>query len=207
MRCQRRYTYPFVLCLLLQAVVVAQTVNPLNIRSFKADAINSNLVQLNWTVSCHAADSVQVVVERSADGVFYQTLFTMIAIADSACQYTDKLPLSDSGYYRLVCRNMVEKPVYSAVQKIKLFSRPKIEINIMPNPVFNNASLIINNEETGDIVCTLYDLSGKNIRTYQFKKTGQYAQHILDMYSVPKGDYILTIRGTTINESKRILKQ
>jgi hypothetical protein len=77
----------------------------------------------------------------------------------------------------------------------------------MPNTVFNNASLIINNEETGDISCTLYDLNGKFIRSYQFKKTTRYVQHILDMYSIPKGDYILSVRGNTINESKRILKQ
>ena len=56
----------------------------------------------------------------------------------------------------------------------------------MPNPVFNNASIIIQTEETGDINCMLYDLSGKTIRTYQFKKTAYYAQHILDMYMFPK---------------------
>jgi hypothetical protein len=186
---------------------MAQSVSSFNIRSFKADAVNKNLVQLNWIVSCTTTDSAQLVVERSGDGISFQPLYTMSAITDSACQYVDKLPLFDSGYYRLVCKNGSTQPVYSAVQKIKILSRAKVEISIMPNPVFNNASVIINNEETGDIICTLYDLSGKNIRTYQFKKTGQYAQHILDMYSVPRGDYILTIRGNTINESKRILKQ
>ena len=59
----------------------------------------------------------------------------------------------------------------------------------------------------GDIICTLYDLSGKYIRGYQFKKTTRYLQHILDMYSIPRGNYILSIRGNAINEFKRILKQ
>ena len=77
----------------------------------------------------------------------------------------------------------------------------------MPNAVFNNATLIINDEGLGEISCTLYDMTGKSIRSYQLRKTTGYLQQILDMYSVPKGEYILSIRGSSINESKRILKQ
>ena len=77
----------------------------------------------------------------------------------------------------------------------------------MPTPVFNNAALIINDESTGDISCILYDMTGKKIRTYQIRKTTIYLQQILDMYSVPKGEYVLSIQSASWQESKRILKQ
>jgi hypothetical protein len=121
MRSQHRYTYPLVLCLLLQAATMAQSVSSFNIRSFKADAVNKNLVQLNWIVSCTTTDSAQLVVERSGDGISFQPLYTMSAITDSACQYVDKLPLFDSGYYRLVCKNGSTQPVYSTFARNNIF--------------------------------------------------------------------------------------
>ncbi|MBN8789922.1 MAG: T9SS type A sorting domain-containing protein [Terrimonas sp.] len=201
---------PGVLCLLFSLNLNAQDTSSGLIRFFKIEkATNKNAIHLNWAIAAKNNDSVHVVIERSVDGRKFQLLEMMppyFAGMDSNYNYTDNLPLSDSSFYRISCTTNGQSSSY-AVQKANFFSRPKIEISVMPNPVFNNASIIIQTEETGDINCMLYDLSGKTIRTYQFKKTAYYAQHILDMYNVPKGEYILNIRGTVINESKRILKQ
>ncbi|MCC6286842.1 MAG: T9SS type A sorting domain-containing protein [Chitinophagaceae bacterium] len=199
-----------VLCFLFSVKIDAQDTSAGLIRFFKIEkATNKNAVNLNWTIAAKNNDSVHVTIERSADGKKFQLLEMMpscFAGMDSNYNYTDELPLSDSSIYRITCKTNGQASGY-AVQKVNFFSRPKIEISVMPNPVFNNASIIIQTEETGDINCLLYDLNGKTIRTYQFKKTAYYAQHILDMYNVPQGEYILNVRGTVINESKRILKQ
>ncbi|MFT3703194.1 MAG: T9SS type A sorting domain-containing protein [Agriterribacter sp.] len=207
-RCTSLFALWCTICILTCAGAIAQPTVQTGILSFKAELSTRKLVQLNWVISCNRQDSTRMIIERSADGLSFQQLHAISFIADTPYQFIDELPLQDSGYYRLVCVTAGSEPVYSPVQKIKMLPASKVEISIMPNPVFNNASIIINNnEEVGDISCILYDLTGKSIRTYLFKKTGAYVQHILDMYSVPKGDYILTVRGNTINESKRILKQ
>lgn len=198
------------LCILLNLTTLAQDSSSGLIQFFKIEKSTSkNAVSLNWALSAKDNDSTYVTIERSADGKKFQLLEMMppfFAGMDSIYNYTDDLPLSDSSFYRITCKTNGQFSGH-AVQKANFFSKPRVDINIMPNPVFNNASIIIQTEEVGDINCVLFDLSGKTIRTYQLKKTTPYLQHILDMYNVPKGEYILGIRGATINESKRILKQ
>mgnify|MGYP003489558910 FL=1 len=115
--------------------------------------------------------------------------------------------LTDSVFYRVAGLSRKGEDSVSGVSEIQFPRKSKTEVIIMPNPVFNNAALIINDEGLGDISCILYDMTGKSIRTYRLRKTTVYLQQILDMYSVPKGEYILSIRSAFVNESKRILKQ
>lgn len=200
---------PAVACLLVHTVARAQDSAFINIDAFTANLTNSTVL-LRWQASGSIPDSVNFIVERSVDGLAFKPVHTFSVrelLPGSNYEFSEQLPLSDSSCYRLACTNDLGQTVFSGVQSVRYPRQIKTEISIMPNPVFNNASLIINNEETGDISCTLYDLNGKFIRSYQFKKTTRYVQHILDMYSIPKGDYILSVRGNTINESKRILKQ
>jgi hypothetical protein len=194
---------------LAHTIARAQDSAFINIDAFSANLTNST-VQLRWQASGSISDSVNFIVERSVDGLAFKPVHTFSVrelLPGNNYEFSEQLPLSDSSCYRLACTNDLGQTVFSGVQSVRYPRQARAEISIMPNPVFNNASLIINNEETGDISCTLYDLNGKYIRSYQFKKTTRYVQHILDMYSIPKGDYILSVRGNTINESKRILKQ
>lgn len=199
-----------VLCILLNLRICAQDNTSGLIRYLKIEkATHKNAVNLNWAIAANSTDSMHMLIERSADGKRFQLLETMPLLPagmDTSYSYTDELPLYDSSFYRVSYKTGTQYLGY-AVQKTNFFARPKTDISIMPNPVFNNASIIIQAEELGDINCVLLDMGGKTIRTYQFKKSSPYVQHILDMYNVPKGEYILSIRGATINEAKRILKQ
>lgn len=169
----------------------------------------NSVVQLNWSAGL-SADSIDFTIERSRDARLFEVVSTLKLsrkTVDSSYFFTDHFPYADSGFYRVSWLKHDNSQVYTEVSGVQQPVRQKVEFNIMPNPVFNNATLIIYHEEIGDLTCTLYDLSGKSIRSYQLKKTTPYMQHILDMYTVPKGSYILNIRGATINESKRVLKQ
>lgn len=170
--------------------------------------INS-AVQLNWMTGI-LHDSIDFVIERSKNAQSFEVLSTLKLSRktnDSSYFFTDHFPPADSSFYRVSWTDQDKNQVFTQVSGVQFPVQPKTEFNIMPNPVFNNATLIIYHEELGELSCTLYDLTGKTIRSYQLKKTAPYMQHILDMYTVPKGSYILNIRGVTINESKRILKQ
>lgn len=169
----------------------------------------NSVVQLNWSAGL-SADSIDFTIERSRDARLFEVVSTLKLsrkTVDSSYFFTDHFPYADSGFYRVSWLKHDNSQAYTEVSGVQQPVRQKVEFNIMPNPVFNNATLIIYHEEIGDLTCTLYDLSGKSIRSYQLKKTTPYMQHILDMYTVPKGSYILNIRGATINESKRVLKQ
>lgn len=202
---------PGMLCLLAGIAAIAQTARPtLHFSSFDAAVFNKNAVQLKWEMAGETSDNVHFIVERSVDGVIFQPLHKAVLLTEPAAgyyQYTDHFALTDSAFYRVAGVNENGEASFSEVRKIQFPRKSKAEVVIMPNPVFNNATLIINDEGLGEISCVLYDITGKNIRSYQLRKTTTYLQQILDMYSVPKGEYILSIRGSSINESKRILKQ
>lgn len=176
----------------------------------KASASNAS-AQLQWSLlNNNITDSIRFVIERSRDGIKFQniaSLFFSPQLAQNGFVYTDNNSLADSAFYRIALMQSEVPSIISETLKISWPVRPKIEVTIMPNPVFNNASLILNYEETGDVQCTLFDHSGKTIRSYQVKKNTAYSQHILEMYNIPRGEYILNIRGNSVNESKRLLKQ
>lgn len=176
----------------------------------KAAASNAS-AQLQWSLlNNNVEDSVGFVIERSRDGINFQNIAFLLfssQLAENNFAYTDNNSFADSAFYRITLQRNNNSAVVSELNKVSWAARPKIEVNILPNPVFNNASLILNYEETGDILCTLFDHSGKTIRSYQVKKATAYSQHILEMYNIPRGEYILNIRGNSVNESKRILKQ
>lgn len=167
--------------------------------------------QLQWSIEHQneIPDSLAFIIERSADGKIFNTIASpQFAILNGkAFTYTDIYNDTDSVYYRITLQARNFGSIVSELKKVQMQAKPKIEINVMPNPVFNNASLILNWEETGDLNCTLFDMTGKAMRTYQLKKLTAYSQHILEMYNIPKGEYILNIRGGSINESRRVLKQ
>lgn len=201
---------PGIVCLLAHFTGLSQ-ISPIAIQfsSFEAELLNKNAVQLKWGFMQREEGNIHFIIERSADGIAFQSLYKTepsLGANQTDYQYTDHVFIKDSVFYRIA--GVADgKEIFSSVRKIYLPRRSKTEVVIMPNPVFNNASLIINDEGLGEISCILYDMTGKNIRSYQIKKTTVYMQQILDMYSVPKGEYILSIRGAMINEAKRILKQ
>ena len=199
------------LCLLLSHAGLTQAnLGDSLFLSFRANLSDNNIVQLHWEFASADKKQVQFTVERSTDGVVFQPLnnggFPAMQTG-IAYQYSDPIFLRDSAFYRITGVKADGKATYSEIRKVQRMANSKTEIVIMPNPVFNNASLIINAEGLGEISCILYDMTGKSIRSYLLKKTTVYLQQILDMYSIPKGEYILSIRGNMINESKRILKQ
>ena len=202
---------PAMLCLLARTAAIAQTARPaIHFSSFEAGIFNKNAVQLKWEIAGETSDSMHFIVERSVDGIIFQPLHRAILLTEPGAgyyQYTDHFALTDSAFYRVAGFNENGAAGFSETRKIQFPRKSKAEVIIMPNPVFNNATLIINDEGLGEIFCILYDMTGKSIRSYQLRKTTGYLQQILDMYSVPKGEYILSIRGSSINESKRILKQ
>ncbi len=199
------------LCLLLsQSGLTQASLSDSLFLSFRATLSDNNMVQLHWEFASTGKDQVQFTVERSADGVVFRPLMNGNFAATqtgTGYAYSDPGFLRDSAFYRITGITGNGQSAYSEIRKVRRITNPKAEIVIMPNPVFNNATLIINAEGVGEISCILYDMTGKNVRSYLLKKTTVYLQHILDMYSIPKGEYILSIRGSMINESKRILKQ
>ena len=203
-------SFPLILCLLAGVEGKAQVNSgTTQFSSFETELINKSVVRLKWSVSGELPDSLRFIVERSADGKVFQLLDQLVihnTQPESHYQYTDLLFSTDSSFYRITERSG-EEAIVSDIRKIHIPQPSKTQITIMPNPVFNNASLIIDDETLGEISCLLFDMTGKNIRSYQIRKTSVYMQQILDMYSVPKGEYILVIHSPSINESRRILKQ
>lgn len=179
-------------------------------KSFDASVLQKNTIELAWEITGEPSAGIYFIIERSSDGRAFRPLHQAVIEPQpdkGRYRFIDHFTLLDSAYYRVVIFGETAQTLVSAIQKVKGSAKPQAEVMIMPNPVFNNAALIINDESLGDITCILYDMTGKKIRTYQIRKTTAYLQQILDMYSVPKGEYVLSIQSSSLYESKRILKQ
>ena len=94
-----------------------------------------------------------------------------------------------------------------SIRKVLISNNFKTEVTVSPNPIFDNATLIINSEELGDFSATLFDMSGRQIQNYRFRKDQVYLSQIISMYNVPRGDYVMVVRSKSLSESIRVTKQ
>ena len=104
-------------------------------------------------------------VERSANGLTFQTLATVIAtgphmqLHDYYC--TDTMPLPGINYYRIRSVDLTGNFSYSKVVKVA-FEPMKFDFSIVPNPVKDNQiRLSINGTINGRYQFKLYSMDGK----------------------------------------------
>jgi hypothetical protein len=183
---------------------------PVKMKSFDVRLLQENTVLLTW-VTEFENNSDYFSVQRSRDGINFESIGKVQAKGnsqtDNTYRFTDLQPIPSLNFYRLAETDRDYQTQYFEIRKLLIPPGPNFEIGIAPNPVFNNATLLINSELMGSISCTLLDMTGRIIRSYQFRKDQVYMQQILSMYNVPRGDYVLMVQGRDFNESLRISKK
>ena len=136
---------------------------PLSVVYFKGSKQQAANI-LDWKLNCDAGTHINVTLEHSVDGIKFNNLQTQ-NISDTSCQnpftYKHYNAVTGSNYYRLKIISTNGEIKYSQV--IKLLNKEKgFElVNIVPNPVKNNAVLIITSATTGKIKIVISDVVGK----------------------------------------------
>lgn len=162
--------------------------------------------ELRWKTSAEA-NALHFELERSSNGVTYQTLATIAATnnADGATySYNDPNPAADA-YYRLKLAGKTGSFTYSNIVHVKM--RWKENIVVAGNPFNNELKVIFTTPQPQPIQLTLYNASGQLLKQQQFHATTGANTLKLNNLHLPEGTYILSIKTSTANTLHKLLHQ
>lgn len=143
------------------------TALPVKLSSFSVSRINSK-VKLNW-VTEQELNSSHFVVERSANGVKWDSLVIVRAVGNSnssiSYQAYDEAPLSGYNFYRLKQVDLDGTVEYTSVRK--LFFVDPGSLTITPNPGVDQAEIRFSKVSDSNRKIQLIDSQGKVLRSLE----------------------------------------
>ncbi len=162
---------------------------------------------LEWKVNSTSL-SVQFVIERSSNGQNFVVAGDVRATSfNQLFSFVDLAPAAGLNYYRL---KMVEPDgniSYSAV--ISLASAIKnMDVSIRPNYISNGiANLNIQSQKTTQVTATMTDVSGKVILKKIFNVTAGTVSYPINVSSLAKGVYYISINDQgSINTQQLVVE-
>ena len=152
--------------------VVVSVALPVKLLYFKAQASNDKVI-LNWATA-QEINNEAFIVERSTDGVQYQSMATLAGKGNSSntsyYTYTDNA-IAGKLYYRLKQVDADGRFTYSTVVAVSLQNEAK-QISVYPNPVRDQFRLSMPQAVNEGVLC-IYDSKG-TIVLKQKVANGQY---------------------------------
>jgi len=154
----------------------------------------TNSVTIEWKTS-YSAEGDYFIVERSVDGLQYETL-SAVKIKDSSSNHEllDNAPLSGSFFYRIKWISKSGRELYSKIQLVNVL--PDVDFKFYPNPT--DKLLIIRTGHAIDV--QILDASGASRLTKQI----QAGIQIINVSSLEKGSYVLKVAD---RESNRVVSE
>ena len=167
---------------------------PVTIEFFKGTKQGTNNV-LDWKVNCTTAPSVQLSLERSADGRRFASIDDQTATATRCLQgfnYTDNKPLAGFNYYRLKTTSPDGKIAYSTIVVLLNKEKGFELISLAPNPVKNTSILSLTTVKGGKIDISVSDVAGKVISNQSVIVIAGNNPIVMNFASLGAGTYIIT---------------
>ena len=176
-------------------------INPLPLTLLSFDALkNGAAVKLYWTTD-NELDMSKFVVERSADGLNFISLGSVMAMNHSGINnytFQDIQPLSALNFYRLKMANNDGSFRYSGVRKVN-FGAIADEVTVYPNPVVSDRITI---SSTGNCrTAVVYDAAGKAVRNFIL----QGRINMIDLKGITNGVYQLKVGTENSVQSIKIV--
>lgn len=140
---------------------------PVLIEYFSGIRINSTH-KLTWKINCTGATNITINVERSADGMNFNSMYTITADALRCLlpfTNTDINPSAGMNYYRIKTTDAEGKVTYSRIISL-LNKQSSLEIvSFSPNPVFDNnyAKLNVASAQKSYLKILITDMAGKTV--------------------------------------------
>jgi hypothetical protein len=192
-----------------QPTVGASIPLPLDFLSFTAKLVNDQ-TQLEW-ITTHEINTDYFVVERSADGQFFNPLATVAALkpanssSDNTYQASDSLPLPGINYYRIKEVDQNGQATYAPIVAVKISTG--LSCMVYPNPVADKVFISINSNAAAQATIAIYDLRGQLITSKAIDLAPGQNQFDLNITDKPKGMYIIKILGIEGLPTYSILKK
>jgi hypothetical protein len=193
-------------------VIVDNTILPVTLVSFDAQAINNSKVKLNWTAS-EDISFPGYEIERSRDGTTWESLaFIPPSEAGGAQQYewTDNYPYDGTSRYRLKVIGSKATYKYSDIRTVKILELPvTVGVGLFPNPAITKTTVTITTDRTRQHAhISIINAAGK--RLYYQKSVlsrGSNAIVLPLSSSWPAGVYFVQVGTKEGIVSKKLLKR
>jgi hypothetical protein len=173
---------------------------PLTLKSFNG-AVNNNSVKLNWE-SAQEQNLNKYIVEKSTDGVNWQTLTTVMATGSNNANEYNSVDnnAAQVNYYRLKQVETNGSFTYSQVIRIRKEENDKLALKIYPNPVISNATININSENKLAAHIKIYNQFGMQLQYMQRSLiAGSNNIPVQGLSALPAGTYIIVVEDDKLN--------
>lgn len=166
-------------------------------------------VYVDWATSAEN-NNAKFTIERSADGVKFTEVASIPAVGNNGgkvYQWIDSRPLPNLSYYRLSQTDLDGRKEIFQVKKVMNRSLQDRSIIIAPNPFTTELTAFINVPQTQQVTVSVADLSGRIMKTVYGKYAQGAAEITFNTRDLPKGMYILKVKGDTFTQTQKIVKQ
>jgi len=163
---------------------------------------------LRWKLTCNSTSAVTLFLERSKNGIDYETIFSEHATA-LRCQqpfnYTDNQPAKGINYYRLKMTDADGKVTYSIVVTLINAVKGIDVMNIAPNPVVNSAfNLKVSAAAKTKMEIVITDMQGRILQQQSVSLIAGFNSIPMNVRKLAAGTYQLV--GITEDGKTKVLR-
>ncbi|HWR32461.1 MAG TPA: T9SS type A sorting domain-containing protein, partial [Chitinophagaceae bacterium] len=182
---------------------------PVELTEFKGSLQNNKTALLQWTTSAEY-NSKHFELEKSFDGINFRKIATIAAAGNSSAvinyRYTDREPLTEKNYYRLISVDIDNDRKLSNIVLIKV-PDARQDILVMGNPFTNNLLVRFVRSPGSKGELRLTDMAGRLMLKQAFGPGEQQVSFQIPPGKLSKGVYLLEAIVNGSRFTARVLKE
>ncbi|MBK7123515.1 MAG: T9SS type A sorting domain-containing protein [Chitinophagaceae bacterium] len=176
--------------------------NGISVNYFNGNKQNGIHV-LNWKLSCNSTSAVNMVMERSTDGINYRGIYMEVAAAlrcELPFSFMDINPAAGVNYYHIKITGDAGKINYSPVVRL-INAASGIEVmDITPNPVINGSfNLKISAAAKMDVQLVISDMQGRILQKQTAGLISGFNSIAVNAKAIAKGTYHISVYASEFN--------
>lgn len=177
---------------------------PVVLVGFNANLASDNKVNIQWTTQQEISTD-HFEIQRSSDGLSWQTIATVKASGYSALQKSysieDAAPQGGTNLYRLRMVDLDAKFGFSSVVNVRLSLLGKV--SIFPNPTVNNVNISLGHAPAANWTLSLVNQIGQVVVRKTFGKETTTVS--LPVSHFPTGNYSVEITDGVSSQSSKLM--
>jgi hypothetical protein len=177
-----------------------ETLLPIELLHFDAEAVNNEYVELNW-VTASEINNAYFEVERSRDAQNWHSILKKEGAGNSSMliNYTanDRKPLPGISYYRL--KQVDFDGSYSHSDPVSVNFKGTEIISIYPNPTKDGAIIAMNSSKNGVVQLFVYAIDGRIVQSFSYEVVEGYNSVPLNLEGISPGTYTTRIISPDAN--------
>jgi|GEM_PF-718385 len=171
---------------------------PIKLSYFNAKPVANEKVQLDWEVS-EQTDCKEYVVERSVDGVNFNSLLTVNCQTSNRYTSFDAVPVKGANFYRIKMIETDGSYTYSPTRKVTFAAKGKLLIT--PNPVVGDLKFRVSHGNATRSLYSIFDITGKKYTEGMINVSA--GLNSIQLPKLTKGTYLfrINIDGVDLQET------